>query len=150
MTDIYRNALHAARASFRETSRALRKAEADVERLQNEINQLRRTITALAAQCSEEPDVDPMGITEACAEVMRATIFTLSTSEVVERLADSGFDTASQKNIRASAHAILNRLAIKGEITKVSHDGKICWRGPQYNKEQDTTAGGPIFLDEEV
>lgn len=144
MTDIYRTALSSARNSFSRAKMTLRKAEADVERLRGEMSQLRRTITALAAQCSEEPAVDPLGITEACAEVMHSTIFTMSTGEVVSRLADNGFDTASQKNIRASAHAILARLATKGEITKVAYQGKVCWRGPRYDKEQDATVG-PIF-----
>jgi hypothetical protein len=148
MKDIYRTALSAARTSFLQASLALEKAKSDVERLQGEMNQLRRTITALAAQCSEEPEIDPMGITEACVGVMKSTIYTLSTFEVVRRLADVGFDTASQKNARASAHAILTRLASKGEITKVSHDGKVCWRGPNYDEEKDAKEG-PVFDGQE-
>ena len=148
MTEVYRTALKTARDSFSRATVAFAVAQAEVVRLQGEMNQLRRTITALAAQCSEEPAIDPLGITEACAEVMKSTIYTLSTGEVVGRLVDIGFDTASQKNVRASAHAILTRLSIKGEITKVSQDGKVCWRGPRYNEEKDAVVG-PIFDGED-
>lgn len=130
----YRSALTQARTSFDKAKKRLDEITRESHRLNREMGGLRRTITALAAMCSEEPWNDSMGITEACTEVMEAEILEVSTQDVVREIENLGFDMASQKNAAASVHAILSRLAEKGKIQKIMDDEKnITWRGPQYD-----------------
>jgi hypothetical protein len=114
----------------------LRKIQLESNELTLKIAKLRRTITALAAQCSDEaPWADPLGITDACMEAMENTPFAMSTTDVVKALEDMGFDLHSQKNAAASVHAILSRLAEKEKIQKILADDNktVTWRGPNYD-----------------
>lgn len=116
-------------------------------RLEQEIANLRKTITALSALCSEEPGIDKLGITDSVVEAMSTTPFSWTTSEVVMTLDSMGFDLSSQKNAQASVHAILARLAQKGKLTRVKdakkneHGSPWEWRGPQYDAEEDLKLG---------
>lgn len=98
---------------------------------------LRRTITALAAMCSEDPALDKLGITEAVSEAMEDTPFTVSTGGVIAILDSMGFELETQKNAAASVHAVLTRLAEKGKITKITDekDNSVKWRGPNYDPD---------------
>jgi hypothetical protein len=137
----YRSALQEARASFDQSTKRLREIGDEAYLLNGEIGRLRRTITALAAMCSEEPMIDSLGITESCLEVMQAEKGTLNTAEVVRALEARGFDLASQKNATASVHAILSRLARKGKIQKIEADTTekkiVFWRGPNFDPEYE-------------
>jgi hypothetical protein len=107
-------------------------------RLTDQITRLRKTITALAALCSETAFADALGITEACLEVMTAEKGTVSTQAVLSRLESIGFDLPGQKNAAASAHSVLTRLADKGKIQKiVAENGNVTWRGPNYDFDYD-------------
>jgi predicted transcriptional regulator len=132
---VYRAALKEARASFDSTTKRLTEIASESRRLNREVGSLRRTITALAAMCSEEPWSDALGITESCVEAMESEPFELSTQEVVKKLEGMGFDMASQKNAPASVHAVLSRLAEKGKVQKITDDEKktVSWRGPNYD-----------------
>jgi hypothetical protein len=133
--ELYRAALKEARASFDSATRRLGDIESEAVRRRKEISQLRRTITALAAQCSEDPWSDALGITESCAEVMDEAIWEMSTQDVVRALENRGFDLASQKNAAASVHAVLSRLAEKKKIEKITKEENktTAWRGPNYD-----------------
>jgi len=86
--------------------------------------------------CSEEVDFASQGITELCKEVMNESEFELTTNEVVKAIEEIGFDLASQKNASASVHAILSRMAQRGEIQKITNqDNAVCWRGPKYDPD---------------
>jgi hypothetical protein len=132
--ETYRAALKQARAAFdrataRESALAIEKYQ-----LVDEIGRLRRTITALAALCSESPFLDKLGITDSCMEVMEAEKDEVSTQDVVRDLENLGFDMSSQKNPAASVHAVLSRLADKKKITRVmAEDGTVAWQGPNYS-----------------
>src|SRR5262245_44498818 len=133
-TTTYRAALKEARAAFDRASNRLLEISEESARLTREIAQLRRTITALAALCSEEPGFDDLGITEAVWEVMEKEEFEISTVGVVKELEKMGFDLSSQKNVAASVHAILSRLANQGKIDRVKIEDKpVTWRGPKYD-----------------
>ena len=136
-TATYRAALKEARAEFDRATKRLAEITDEFDTLKDEISRLRRTITALAALCSEEPLIDSLGITECCTEVMQGEKRTLTTANVVQKLLDMGFDLASQKNISASVHAILSRLHRKGQIEKVvdRESGAVSWRGPNYDSQ---------------
>jgi hypothetical protein len=142
----YRESLNEARSSFKAGKKRKEELTAEVNRLNYELVRLRRTITALAAMCSEGTGFDKLGITDMCFEVMEDTPFSLTTQEVVDRLEDSGYDINSQKNANASVHAVLTRLAKSERITKVEEDDKVIWRGPNYDEKIDKG----IFDDEEI
>jgi chromosome segregation ATPase len=141
----YRAALREARTSFDQATKRLREIDSESYHLKKDIGRLRRTITALAAMCSEDPLMDNLGITESCLEVMEDEERTVTTADVVQSLEYRGFDLASQKNVAASVHAILTRLANKGKIVKVKIEGKesesVAWRGPKHDPEYD------VFFD---
>jgi predicted transcriptional regulator len=133
----YRAALKQAKSSFELRKNRLDEISRESNRLNREMAGLRRTITALAAMCSEEPWLDSMGITEACAELMEAEISSVTTQDVVRMLENSGFDMATQKNPAASVHAVLSRLAEKGKIQKITDekDSTVEWQGPNYDRD---------------
>jgi hypothetical protein len=116
-------------------------------KLNTEMRNLRRTITALAALCSESPGIDPLGITDACIEAMKIIPYTTTTAEVVTWLEGMGFDFSAQKNAGASVHAVLTRLAKDEKITKVTSGEVVRWRGPNYDKELDSGTG---ITDEDI
>ncbi|MGA2902662.1 MAG: hypothetical protein ABSD98_02440 [Candidatus Korobacteraceae bacterium] len=137
----YKAALKEARIAFDKTTKRLAEISVEANALKGEVTRLRQTITALAALCSESPGFDEFGITDACIEVMENISGTISSAGVVKWLNSMGFEIASQKNVAASVHAVLTRLANKGKITKiVDKDGKnvIGWRGPNYDPEMDS------------
>jgi len=133
--EVYRAALKEARASFDHASKRVREMAVETARFNTDMGRLRRTITALAAMCSESPWVDALGITDSCMEAMENTPFEISTTDVVKTLEDMGFDLPSQKNAAASVHAVLSRLAEKEKIQKIlAYDNKtVTWRGPNYD-----------------
>ncbi len=135
-TATYKLALKEARSAFDNASERLAEINQEQFRLNSEIGRLRRTITALAALCSEEPGFDHLGITESCEEVMNDMPFEVTTAEVVEYLEARGFDISSQKNAAASVHAVLSRLARNEKIEKVEdEENKVKWRGPKYDPD---------------
>lgn len=131
----YREALKEARLSFERAMKRRREIMFEDWHLGKEIARLRRTITALAAMCSENPLLDDLGITEACTEVMQNEKTEMTTVDVVERIERMGYDVGSQKNVAASVHAILSRLAAKGVIRKETNEGTktVVWKGPNYD-----------------
>jgi hypothetical protein len=132
----YRAALREARISFAKSTIRLGEIALEEYELKQETDRLRRTITALAAMCSEDPAIDRLGITDSCLEVMQVRKTTVTTADVVRSLELRGFDFSSQKNAPASVHAILSRLARKGTIQKVEVDENVvAWRGPNYDPE---------------
>jgi predicted nuclease with TOPRIM domain len=135
--ETYRTALKEARASFDSSTQRLRKIQQESSELNLKIMKLRRTITALAAMCSESPSIDALGITDSVMEVMEDTPFKMSTTDVVRFLEEMGFDLAPQKNAAASVHAILTRLAEKGKIKKVAGDDNknVVWVGPNFDQK---------------
>lgn len=137
----FREALGAARSSFKIASKRLEEISAESRNLNRQMLNLRRTITALAAMCSESPLLDPLGITEAVEELMASEFRQLSTQQVVEELERMGFDVGSQKNVAASVHAVLSRLAAKGKIQKITDNDDdltpTVWRGPNFTEISD-------------
>lgn len=133
--EIFRAALKEARLSFEKATKRLSELELEAQSRRLEISQLRRTITALAAQCSEDPWSDGLGITEAVAEVMETAFYEMSTQDVVKCLENMGFDLTTQKNAAASVHAILSRLVTKGKVQRVTNleNSAVTWRGPRYD-----------------
>jgi hypothetical protein len=133
---VFRGALKEARASFDQAKHELTLTESKAYWLKKDIADLRKTITALAAMCSETPWEDALGITESCAEAMAVEEGEVSTQAVVRRLEAMGFDFTSQKNPSASVHAVLTRLADRGVIEKLTQDGGgVTWRGPKYDPQ---------------
>jgi hypothetical protein len=135
---IFRSSLKEARAVFDKETAELQRLESQVYWLKDDLSKLRKTITALAAMCSEAPWLDSLGIGESCAEVMTIERGEVSTQDVIARLEAMGFDVSSQKNPAASVHSVLTRLATKNKIKKIERDGSVIWRGPNYDESLST------------
>jgi hypothetical protein len=148
----FRAALREARASFDNGSAERGKLTSRVFRLDSDLALLRRTITALAAMCSESPWLDPLGITESCAEIMEIEEDELTTQGVMKKLEYIGFDLSSQKNPAASVHSVLSRLAGKGKITKSEEGAEVTWRGPKYQSRSapDDFARSAEISDDDI
>lgn len=131
--DTYRYALKAAIADYEGFGEQRRKLEEDMDEVDDARAKLRRTITALAILCGESPYFDPLGITDSCMEVMANETQEVSTTDVLKRLDEMGFDLSSQKNPAASVHTVLSRLAEKGKINKVEDANTITWLGPKFS-----------------
>jgi hypothetical protein len=138
----YRAALKNAQAAHARAQKRVEEIEWEASKLKSEMAGLRRTVTALGAMCSEDPYFDPIGITEACTELMEVEQAEVSTQAVVADLERMGFDVASQKNVAASVHTVLGRMAKAGKIEKIENsDGGggdkklISWRGPKYDPD---------------
>lgn len=141
-------ALFNAREAFDRASKRLKGIKTEQYELSHEQDRLRRTITALAAMCSEAPWTDPMGITDSCVAIMEIERDEMTTQDVMKKLADIGFDLTSQKNPAASVHSVLSRLASRGQITKfIRADDEVTWRGPQYRPHEEF-AGTEITDDD--
>ncbi|MDW5267370.1 MULTISPECIES: hypothetical protein [Acidobacteriaceae] len=134
----YKLALKDARTAFDRATERLNEIQLEQYKLTDQISRLRKTITALAALCSEKPFTDTLGITEACLEVMTVEKGSVSTQAVLHKLESIGFDLPGQKNAAASAHSVLSRLAEKKKIDKiVDGAGNVSWRGPSYDPKSD-------------
>ena len=137
-TSTYKAALKEARAAFDRATNRLQEINEESVLLTDEVGRLRRTITALAALCTEEPGMDDLGITESCIEFMEAQKGTVTTADVVSGLEERGFDITSQVNASASVHAVLMRLARKGKIERINDDEKtkkVLWKGPNFDPD---------------
>lgn len=146
-TATYKAALKEARAAFDKAQEGLWEAQIQVVNLTDELSRLRRTITALAALCSEEPGLDDLGITESCMEVMEYQREAVTTADVVSALELMGFDIKAQKNASASVHAVLTRLAKRGKISREETEGGVVrWKGPNYV----APSPGPEITDEDI
>lgn len=145
-TNTYQAALKKARDSYRRVSSRLYEISREERSLKEESLRLKRTITALAAMCSESPDVDKLGITDACMEALEIFTWPVATSDVLIALDSLGFDMESQKNAAASVHAVLTRLAKSGKIKKIESDGVVKWLGPNAKEEVE----GAEITDEDI
>jgi hypothetical protein len=134
-TATYRKALTEAREQFRASTGRRDALQRELTQTEDEIARLRRTITALSAMCSEDSIFDDFGITGAVKEAMAKERTLVTTNDVIQKLLEIGFDIKSQKNVQASVHTVLQRLANRELIERVEDDGKIVkWKGPKYDE----------------
>jgi predicted RNase H-like nuclease (RuvC/YqgF family) len=125
----YRTALKEAREQFRASTERRSTLQCQLIETEDEIAWLRRTITALSAMCSEPSTFDDLGLTDAVKEVMTNERTLVTTTEVIQKLAEIGFNIKSRKSAQASVHTILQRLVERELIERVEDDGKfVKWR----------------------
>jgi hypothetical protein len=135
----YRKALKEAREQFRASTARRSTLQFQLIETEDEIARLRRTIAALSAMCSEHSLLDDVGITDAIKEVMAKERRLVSTNDVILRLVEIGFDIKSQKNVQASTHTVLQRLAKRELIERVEGEGKaVKWKGQKYDPDYDS------------
>ncbi len=104
----YRRALDEA---TRECERLLAQRAAVDERLA----QLTQTIAGLMRLCHLTPTV-PLGLTDACRLVLKASAQPLVAVEVRAQLEAIGFDLTRYANVLAVIHTVLRRLNEAGEV----------------------------------
>ena len=135
-TATYRKALQEAREQFRASTERRNTLQRELMHTEEEMARLRRTITALSAMCSEHSTFDDFGITGAVKEAMAKERTLVTTNDVIQKLLEIGFDIKSQKNVQASVHTILQRLATRELIERVEDDRKtVRWKGPKYDPD---------------
>jgi hypothetical protein len=108
----YKSALQKAQADWAELTRqeagiAVRKA------------QLKRTIKALAALCSELPDISAMSLADAIRLVIASTTEALSVIEIRGKLNEIGYDLSKFKTPLASIHTAVNRMVESEELIHI-------------------------------
>ena len=130
----YRNALKEAREQFKMLTERQIFLQVQLMATESEIMGLRRTITALAAICSEPSAFDDLGLTDAVKQVMVEEPELVTTTEVTQKLKEIGFALTSHKNAQASVHNVLQRLCTRELIQRVEDDGRtVRWKGPKYD-----------------
>ena len=102
------------------------------EEIERRIARLKQAILGLAPLIEEEPTDQGMygtnddfvsewlglgtGMTDVCRNIFKASSSPLTPVEIKQKLLDMGVDLTKHKNIMASVHSVLKRLAEKGEI----------------------------------
>lgn len=114
-----------AKAELTEARQALEQMYVEMDTLETRIAKQKRVIAALTeladmAEDSEPPAGLVKGITDACKTAVVGADKPLYPSEVRDRIKTLGFP--EQKNLLASVHTVLKRLAEAGEI-RLLEDG---------------------------
>ena len=111
------------------------------EAIEKRIGQIKRTILATEPLAIEATrlqgigsdaamaEIQAMGITDACREVLRSAGKSLAPLEVRDALVARGVDLSAQSNAMASIHAVLKRLHEQGQVRVVtSKDGGTLYK----------------------
>ncbi len=116
MTDqIYRKAFEQAKADMARAAERKQAAQSEVDAAHNEVIQLRRTVTALAALCGENVE-DSMGLTEAVRTIMKSRSDFVSLNGIKEQVEAIGVSLSDLKNPDASVMSVLSRLVASNEL----------------------------------
>jgi hypothetical protein len=112
--------------------------EAQREGIDARILRLKRIIIAASPMVEDgnsaltaafQKEMDALGITEHCREILKGTRRALTPLQIRAALSASGTDLTRQKNIMASIHTVMKRLAAKGEvIVETAPDGGTAYR----------------------
>lgn len=111
------------------------------EAIDKRIEQLKRSILALEPLAEEDgrlrglgvesfiTEIDALGITDSCREILHSSARALTPLEVRDALAARGIDLTKHKNAMASVHAILKRLKAQGQVRILtSKDGGTAYK----------------------
>jgi hypothetical protein len=122
----------------REYRVALKKAQSDLDNLaikEKEIAvrkaQLKETIDALNALCSDLPDINDLSLSDAIRLMIRGSHGGISRVGIRDRLQEMGYDLNNFKNPMASIHTACDRMLESGEFVKVDSDEKKIEPGPE-------------------
>jgi hypothetical protein len=117
---------------------ALDKAQADWDALtlkEQEIAvrkaQLKDTIIALSALCSELPDINALSLSDAIRLMISSTSGGVSRVGIRDRLEELGYDLKKFKNPMASIHTAVDRMVESGEFNKMPDNEKNVEPGPE-------------------
>jgi hypothetical protein len=130
------------------------------EDIERRISRLKQAILALTPLADEENalcgvDVEPMlqalglsGITDALRDVLKAATAPMTPVEIKQRILTMGVDLSGHKNIMASIHSTLKRLAANDEV-ETRDNGltyKWKWQSEALKKLFDFTRPSPDSL----
>jgi hypothetical protein len=93
--------------------------------------QLKETISALQALCSEPPDINALSLSDAIRFMIRSTQGGLSRTGIRDKLDEMGYDLKKFKNPLASIHTACDRMVDSGEFVKMATDEKKVEAGPE-------------------
>ncbi len=133
-----------------ELENELEKVNRRIENLHHSLNGLGELFDpyAVVKLAKQRPELFPylsiredMGFTDAIRDVLQSGFGSwLTAIEVRDMLAAGGFDVDKYKNVLASIHAILKRLAVKGEVETRSESGKAeyIWKKATHRRSGAT------------
>jgi hypothetical protein len=119
MSDLYKDALHAAQADL---------AKLDERRsvLLRLIANLRQLSEDDAYELTPPPGYIPKGLTEEIKTILGLTALHLDAMQIRDNLIQRGFKHSNPKNLLISVHTVLGR--IKDELDVVEREGKPAYR----------------------
>ncbi|MDD5544929.1 MAG: helix-turn-helix domain-containing protein [Acidobacteriia bacterium] len=84
------------------------------------------TIAGLKSLIDEDDtDIQNLGLTDACRDVLRSVYHSLTVKEVCERLQEEGFDTAKYVRPDSAVATIMQRLHERGEAKRTTDAGEL-------------------------
>jgi hypothetical protein len=93
------------------------------------------------------PSMAEITITDSVRQILQATTKALSPVEIKDRLISMGKDLSGHKNVMASVHSLLKRLAASGQIESKDNGLTYGWKGirrfprTDADKERDRKIG---------
>ena len=133
MSDIYKEALEAARTEFEELSNEESRLEDRLQENRKRQVGLKKSIESLTVLVGEETDERTVGITAAIREVLRSLFEEkpksgFTPTGIRTHLQQRGFQIDAYKNPLAVIHTTLKRLADQNEIKTWEKDDKTYYR----------------------
>lgn len=103
--------------------------------------QLKESIRALSALCSEPPDINALSLSDAIRLMIRSTRGGLSRTGIRDKLEEMGYDLKKFKNAMASIHTAVDRMVESEEFVPVSSDEKKVEAGPELKPVPEPLPG---------
>jgi hypothetical protein len=122
---LYKETLERAKEDLLKSQKELGECLEKQEALEKQITELRRIIVPISRMLGEEfVEEDAMGLTDAIRQAFKSD-GRLTPMDVKGALKQIGYDLSQYGNFMASVHAVINRLAARGEIRQTGTiDGK--------------------------
>jgi hypothetical protein len=150
--DAYRLALECAMRDLEGALSDRDRLDAEREEAETRVTNLRHAIFGLATLAGEDsetftaqhPDlfpelIDPdVGLTDAVREVLKTVKVFITPVKVRDRLTEMHYDLSKYKNVLASLHTVLKRLADNDEVFVDTRGGKTMyrWKVPALRKSK--------------
>lgn len=93
--------------------------------------QLKETIQALYALCSDLPDINALSLSDAIRLMIRSTSDGLSRTGIRDKLQEMGYDLKKFKNPLASIHTAVERMVESEEFVRMPSDENKVEAGPE-------------------
>lgn len=125
----YNMALRSAEEEIESLKARLESLETDKKLIEQRIQMVQGTITALSPLCADEEGAESRGLKDACLHVLKASYEPLSVPDIKGHLLAQGVQMSGYKNPLAVLHTTLNRMVGSGDAQKIDDKaGKVRFR----------------------